>query len=137
MSLENLQVNTAYVENLLQRGMEALNNGGDFTPFGVTPQLMLVGYIWDLVDLSDKAGGGLDLTYETVNRLPVTMTYVYPYLLREEEMLPARARLDMAKKLASYLMVWPAICMAVKSTFSDLLPESCKGKGNLPFGRIL
>lgn len=105
MSLENLQVNTAYVENLLQRGMEALNNGGDFTPFSVTPQLMLVGYIWDLVDLSDKAGGGLDLTYETVNRLPVTMTYVYPYLLREEEMLPARARLDMAKKLASYLMV--------------------------------
>lgn len=105
MSLETLQVNTAYVENLLQRGMEALNNGGDFTPFGVTPQLMLVGYIWNLVDLSDKAGGGLDLTYETVNRLPATMTYVYPYLLREEEMLPARARLDMAKKLASYLMV--------------------------------
>ena len=87
MSLENLQVNTAYVENLLQRGMEALNNGGDFYAIRCHPTAYACGYIWDLVDLSDKAGGGLDLTYETVNRLPVTMTYVYPYLLREEEML--------------------------------------------------
>ena len=105
MSLEKLQIRTAYVDDLLERGMDALNNVGDFTPFGVHPQLMLVGYIWDLVDLSDKVTDGLDLTYETVHMLPTTMTYVYPYLLREEEMLPARARLDMAKKLASYLMV--------------------------------
>lgn len=100
-----ISIYSAYLADLFKKADEAFSQPGNLVPFGVTPQLMNVGYASDFIDLSEECTSGLDMTYDTVKNIASTLPHVYQYLLKEEEMTPARARLDMSKKLASYLMV--------------------------------
>lgn len=100
-----ISIYSAYLADLFKKADEAFSQPGNFVPFGVTPQLMNVGYASDFIDLSEECTSGLDMTYDTVKNISSALPHVYRYLLQEEEMTPARARLDMSKKLASYLML--------------------------------
>lgn len=101
----SILINSDYLADLFEKADEAFSQPGNFVPFGVTPQLTNVGYASDFIDLSEKCTSGLDMTYDTVKNISSTLPHVYQYLLQEEEMTPARARIDMGKKLASYLML--------------------------------
>lgn len=101
----SISIYSAYLADLFEKADVAFSQPGNLVPFGVTPQLTNVGYASDFIDLSEECASGLDMTYDTVKNISSTLPHVYQYLLQEEEMTPARARIDMGKKLASYLML--------------------------------
>lgn len=101
----SISIYSDYLADLFEKADKAYSQPGNLVPFGVTPQLMNVGYASDFIDLSEECTSGLDMTYDTVKNISSTLPHVYKYLLQEEEMTPARARVDMGKKLASYLMI--------------------------------
>lgn len=68
-------------------------------------QIMLGGYVQDVLECSEAAGDPLDLTYGTVKKLPFALAQIYRDRLEEGEGEAAeqKAAVSTAKHLAAYL----------------------------------
>ena len=66
-------------------------------------QIMLGGYVQDVLEYSEAAGYPLDLTYGTVKKLPFALAPLYRSELGEGKAAEQRAAVTTAKHLAAYL----------------------------------
>lgn len=66
-------------------------------------QVMIGAYVKDVLECSEEVGHPLDLTYETVDKLPFALAAIYQGGLGSGEEEEQRAAISTAKHLAAYL----------------------------------